>query len=278
MEQTRKIFAAGFMLVLVSLVYKVPCHAVERIHPQQLALLPKKAVLLDARPRKIWKKGHLPGALSFSWEEYTETDARKIPYRTLPPEKMAFVLGEMGITENTPVVIVGDAKTSWGGEGWIAWVLAWVGHKGPVHILEGGTLIWQKKGVLTKRKKPHTPVRYAPNLHPAVFISAKTLHQKKENYTLVDTRSLPEWVAGRIKGAVHIPWKKMIDPKTRTPIATQAMKDLLQKKGVRLDKPVVYYCTGGVRSAWAWMAHEMAGLAQAINLEGGYEEWKRVTP
>ncbi|MCK9173344.1 MAG: rhodanese-like domain-containing protein, partial [Desulfuromonas thiophila] len=31
-------------------------------------------IRLDARPRSHWQQGHLPNALSFSWEDYSRTD------------------------------------------------------------------------------------------------------------------------------------------------------------------------------------------------------------
>jgi thiosulfate/3-mercaptopyruvate sulfurtransferase len=40
-------------------------------------------VILDARPKKVWSDGHIPGALSFSWENYTRVDERGVPYRIL---------------------------------------------------------------------------------------------------------------------------------------------------------------------------------------------------
>ncbi len=70
--------------------------------------------VLDARPKSEWTAGHIPGALSFSWEDYTRTDEQGIPYRVWQPQALAKALGAMGINENTPVVVYGDADKSWG--------------------------------------------------------------------------------------------------------------------------------------------------------------------
>ena len=48
--------------------------------------------ILDARPKSEWLTGHIPGALSFSWENYTRTDEYGIPYRAWNPQKLAAVL------------------------------------------------------------------------------------------------------------------------------------------------------------------------------------------
>ncbi len=84
------------------------------IDAQALHSGPSGWAVLDARPVDRFAEGHIPGALPFSWENHTRVDARNIPYRTFPPEEMARILGAMGISETTPVVIYGDADTSWG--------------------------------------------------------------------------------------------------------------------------------------------------------------------
>ena len=103
-------------------------------------------IVLDARPKTEWQTSHIQGAMSFSWEDYTSTDKKNIPYRVWSPEKIAAVLGKMGIDENSPVVVYGDANTSWGGEGWVCWVLTWLGHQGPIRLLAGGVQAWENHG------------------------------------------------------------------------------------------------------------------------------------
>jgi len=277
MQKGRAYLITILWLVVIVFFIGLPAEAVERITPEMLVAMEGKAVTLDARPKKVWAKGHIPGAISFNWEEYTKIDEQKIPYRTLPPQEMARVLGRLGIHESDIIVITGDADSSWGGEGWIAWTLQWIGHQGPVYLLSGGVSGWKNAGYLiTKKSTPRPSTHYTPHPNPNTFMSATTLRGNLVSFTLIDTRSFREWITGHIPGAIHIPWKKMIDKKSRTPIPPEEMKALLIKKKVPLNKPIVYYCTGGVRSGWTWMAHGMAGFPTAINLEGGYEEWKRL--
>ena len=108
-----------------------------RIEPSRAAGL-KDVIALDARPEKEWRKGHLPNALSFSWENYTRADEDGVKWRILPPEQLADAFGAMGVGHTDAVLVYGDADTSWGGEGWLVWVLAWLGHQGPVYYLDGG--------------------------------------------------------------------------------------------------------------------------------------------
>ncbi len=237
-------------------------------------------VILDARPKADWLKGHIPGAKSFSWEDYTRTDARGVPYKIWPPAELAKALGEMGIDENTPVVIYGDADKSWGGEGWGCWALAWLGHKSPLRLLSGGIQAWRNQNLPLHEGAEKISVRhkrYTPALQPQLDITTPELIRLGSAITLIDTRSTMEWLMGKIPGAIHISWEKFYTGKEHRIISASALKALLQKHGVTLNRPVVYYCTGGIRSGYTWLAHTLAGLPPSKNHEGGYDEWKKLT-
>ncbi|MDY6853287.1 MAG: rhodanese-like domain-containing protein [Thermodesulfobacteriota bacterium] len=235
-------------------------------------------VILDARPRDQWLDRHLPGARSFCWEDYTRTDEKRIPYRVWPPEEMAEALGEMGIDENSPIIVYGDADRSWGGEGWTCWVLVWLGHRGPIRLLNGGIQAWKSNDfplVAEASNRKSTPVGYKVKLRTEVSITTEELQQQGSNLLLVDTRSTLEWLKGHLPDAVHIHWTKFFSGKERRPISHNEMRRLMKHHGITNGKPVVYYCTGGIRSAYAWLIHELSGLGPARNYEGGTEAWKR---
>jgi thiosulfate/3-mercaptopyruvate sulfurtransferase len=234
-------------------------------------------VLLDARPKAKWAAGHLPGATSFSWEDYTRTDAQGIPYRPWSPQELAAVLGRLGISATTPLVVYGDADTSWGGEGWTVWLLAWLGHRGPIRLLAGGVQAWQEAQLPLTREsaaaKETTVYQVSPRAD--LFISTDQIVQAPQGQTLVDVRSLLEWVKGRVPGAVHIPWEDFYQGPNRTPLTPDAVKKLLADNGIDPAKPIVFYCTGGIRSAFAWLVCQLAGLHNGRNYEGGMEAWTR---
>ncbi len=245
--------------------------------------------VLDARPKSEWREGHIPGSNSFSWEEFTGTDEGGVKRRIRSPGELAEALGKMGIDENAAVVVYGDADESWGAEGWACWVLAWLGHKGPIRVLDGGIQSWSAHGLplagaaagdaRDASPAPATDSAVAGDyryvLRPELDIRASELEEKAGALVLIDTRSNMEWWAGRIPGAVHIPWTDFFTGKERRPIEADALRKLLADHGVDTTKPVVYYCAVGVRSAYAWMVHQLSGLPPARNYEGGMEDWNR---
>jgi hydroxyacylglutathione hydrolase/adenylyltransferase/sulfurtransferase len=73
---------------------------------------------------------------------------------------------------------------------------------------------------------------------------------------LVDVRELYEWEAGRIEGARHIEIERLASRATEIPH----------------DRPVVFQCRLGARSAMATQAFRAAGW-DAYNLVGGIQAW-----
>jgi thiosulfate/3-mercaptopyruvate sulfurtransferase len=118
-------------------------------------------------------------------------------------------------------------------------------------------------------------VQYKVKLNTAIDIPTSEIEARKTNTALVDTRSTLEWFRGKIPGAIHIPWDDFYSGKERRPLPPNELKKLLLKNGIDINKTVVYYCTGGIRSGYAWLVHQLSGLPSSINYEGGYEAWKK---
>ncbi|MBF0292410.1 MAG: hypothetical protein HQK86_09670 [Nitrospinae bacterium] len=249
------------------------------IEPSTLNAELSKWVILDGRPKSEWQAGRIPGSLSFSWEDFTRTDEQGIPFRIFPPKALASTLGAMSIDEKTPIVVYGDADKSWGGEGWVCWALAWMGHEGPIRVLNGGVQAWRNANLPMNAEalKGKARVSYNFKLAPQMDIFTAEIEHPKTPMVLIDTRSTMEWLPGAIPGAIHIEWIKFYTGSDRRPLDASALKRLLNDNGVDISKPIVYYCRGGIRSGYAWMVHQLAGLPDARNYEGGMEAWWKLS-
>ncbi|GFO61337.1 hypothetical protein GMST_36620 [Geomonas silvestris] len=236
-----------------------------------------KWTVLDARPKAEWEAGHIPGAIPFYWESYTRTDAKGVKYSSFPPQELAQALSGLGIDEKTPLVIYGDADKSWGSEGYDAWLFSWLGHKGPIRLLNGGIQAWNGSSfplVKGSERQQARKVHYQADPKPQYLVSTEEV-QRKNGLQLVDVRSTFEWFKGRIPGSVHIPWEDFHTGKDRHPLPPAELKKLLVKHGVDPNKPVAYYCLGGVRSAYAWTVHQLSGLPEARNYKGSWAAWEK---
>jgi rhodanese-related sulfurtransferase len=77
-----------------------------------------------------------------------------------------------------------------------------------------------------------------------------------DSIQLVDVREDDEWDAGRIEGALHI--------------GLQQLRDNMAK--IDTDRPVVFYCHVGARSAMAAQAFRGIGI-DAYSMAGGLRQW-----
>jgi rhodanese-related sulfurtransferase len=74
--------------------------------------------------------------------------------------------------------------------------------------------------------------------------------------SVIDVRRPYEWDAGRIEGARHIEMNELPG----------------ESEAVPRDRPAIFYCRSGSRSALAAAAFRQAGW-EAYNLEGGLQAW-----
>ena len=175
-------------------------------------------------------------------------------------------------------MVYGDADKSWGGEGYSIWLLSWLGHKGPVRLLNGGIQAWQNRNfplVKGPEKPAARKARYQINIQPRHIVSTEELLKGNGSFVVIDVRSTFERFKGKIPGSIHIPWEDFYSGKERRPLSSIELQKLLASHGVDTSQPVVYYCLGGVRSAYTWMTHQLAGLPDARNYEGGWAAWEK---
>ena len=81
-----------------------------------------------------------------------------------------------------------------------------------------------------------------------------------EGAVILDVREPDEYEEGAIPGAIHIP---------RGHLESQVEGRVLDK-----DAPVVVYCAGGMRSAFAVQTMQALGYTGALSMAGGFGRWK----
>ena len=77
-------------------------------------------------------------------------------------------------------------------------------------------------------------------------------------FLLVDVREDNEWAGGHIPGAVQVPFSRFDEAVARLPS----------------DKPLIFYCQGGVRSKRAFDQATAQGLPAEGHLGGGIAAWR----
>lgn len=255
-------------------------------------------------------------AQRIDWQNFVHTDREGIRWRlnqlSLVKDQLKT---RFKLDPNRPVVVVGDSITTffilssgWGEEGRIAWMLEVSGFA-KVSVVDGGY-----KAILAKAASKSGPAapqqKQAASSFPpreratgkfgdavdkgfgkdqgnSPWISYDQLKTKletaPESLIVLDTRSWDEYRGlrsyvgrkGRIEGARHFHVDSFFDSSGRLRDKSQLLKEL-KAKGIDGSKPVVTYCSGGIRSAMAYylLRHHL-GFAAVTNYEGSWAEWSK---
>jgi molybdopterin/thiamine biosynthesis adenylyltransferase/rhodanese-related sulfurtransferase len=82
----------------------------------------------------------------------------------------------------------------------------------------------------------------------------------KPGTVVLDVREADEYEQGALPGAVHIP--------------RGFLESQVEGKITNHDAPVVVYCAGGVRSAFAAETLQQLGYTDVVSMDGGFNRWK----
>lgn len=240
-------------------------------------------LVLDARAGGAFRAGHLPGAVRIDWTDYRDGvfTTGKLP-RDL--DAVAARLARLGVDGRTPVLVCGEGKEGWGEEGRIAWMLRYLGHPA-VAVLDGGCLAWAKAGRPLTTETRSVPAgrfvaRPVPDLRAEKADVVRALVDPVVQ--LVDARTLEEFHGrtpyfeargGHIPGAVHLDYRALFDEEGRLLDEGRSSAQLIAA-GLDVRRPMIVYCTGGVRSAQLVLALRERGV-DARNYDGSFWEWAK---
>jgi molybdopterin/thiamine biosynthesis adenylyltransferase/rhodanese-related sulfurtransferase len=77
---------------------------------------------------------------------------------------------------------------------------------------------------------------------------------------VLDVREADEYEQGALPGAIHIP--------------RGFLESQIESKVADRDAPIVVYCAGGTRSAFAALTLEQLGYTDVVSMVGGFNKWK----
>ncbi|QSQ09117.1 Sulfur carrier protein TtuD [Koleobacter methoxysyntrophicus] len=242
-------------------------------------------VIVDTRPKAKYILGHIPGAVNTWREDYSDPN-HEIPGMIAPKEQMEKLLGSLGISNDTHVVIYDDNGDLDAARFW--WVLYVYGHE-KMQLLDGGLDVWKAKGFETEMS--------APEIKPAEYKITKVNEQyiastqevkdaiNKEGYVILDTRSKEEYTGekllkgahrkGRIPAAVWIEWTQALN-EDKTFKTAEELKELYESKGITPDLKTIYpYCQSAVRAAHTFFVLKLLGYENVKNYDASWLGWSK---
>lgn len=240
-------------------------------------------VILDARGDDAYKKGHIKGAISVSWKDFTNQTVKpgeKDWGVILPKDELAKKIGEIGVNKEKNVIVYGN-KDAWGEDGRIVWMLRMAGINAT--MLNGGIDLWEsEKNEVTKEESKAEVVDFKIDaLDSSMNISTNELKKDYDNFKVIDVRDKDEYEGatkfgeargGHLPKAINLQFSESYN-EDGTIKKIDDLKKLFKEKGLNLDDQIVTYCTGGIRSAHLALILKMSGYENVKNYDASYYEW-----
>ncbi|WP_045235032.1 sulfurtransferase [Deinococcus pimensis] len=247
-------------------------------------------VMEASEDSSLYDAGHVPGAARLdSRRDLWDRVVRDF----VTPEAFAALMGRLGVTPDTTVVLYGDKSNWWAT--YAFWFLRYNGHA-RVKLLDGG----RQKLLADGFDLTTDPPRFTPTTYP-VGVRDESLRILRDDVlrhlqtvregrgALVDVRSpdeyaglvthLPEYPqegvlrGGHIPGATNLPWAMAVrHDGTFRPRAQLAR--LYADAGVTPERAVVTYCRIAERSSHTWFVlTQLLGYPDVRNYDGSWTEW-----
>ncbi len=236
---------------------------------------------------ELYDKGHIPGAVGWSWKtQLADTVQRDI----LSRDDFEALMRESGVENDDIVVLYGDSNNWFAA--WAFWQMKVYGHE-DVRIMDGGRKKWESEGRdLTADTPTVDESSYqAKESNPALRAFLPEVQEKvqKKLVGLVDVRSPQEFTGevlappglpetcqrgGHIPGASNIPWSQAVNDEDGTFKSQDQLRDIYRQAGITGDRPVITYCRIGERSSHSWFVLKyLLGFNDVKNYDGSWTEW-----
>ena len=188
-----------------------------------------------------------------------------------------------GIDNDSDVVLYDDGPGAYAARAW--WLLAWLGKRDGVSILDGGLKAWHAAGLPLSLDPPQNGRgTFSGALDASLLIDAQALQQRlgEPAMTLLDARALPRFkgevepidpIAGHIPGAQCAAFTDNLGADGRFLPAEQLKQRFAEKLGERSPTELVAYCGSGVTACHNLFALCLAGYPLGRLYAGSWSEW-----
>ncbi|HXT34108.1 MAG TPA: sulfurtransferase [Chloroflexota bacterium] len=239
----------------------------------------QKAVYTGLRDEYL--AGHLPGAVFVDWTTDLVDPNDPVPAQAAPPERIAELLGSLGIGDGTTVVAYDSHPASqFATRLW--WLLRYYGHDRAM-VLNGGLGRWSGEGRhLSTGVKSYLRTIFTPRIQPQWRTTAEQVLAMlgRPDVTLADAREEAQYSnavrrgarGGHIPGAISVPRELCMEADGSFK-PDHELRAALEGAGLRPEQRVVAYCNGGVAATTLLFSLSLLGYPALANYDGSWNEW-----
>ena len=235
---------------------------------------------------RSYAEGHIEGAQFADLERDLSGPVTKgvTGRHPLPdPDELIERLRGWGINNDSDVVLYDDGPGAFSARAW--WLLAWLGKRDGVFVLDGGLKAWHAAGFPLNLDSVRLPRGHFDGVPDnQLLIKAQALQKRLNDpaLTLIDARALPRFrgevepidpVAGHIPGAQCAAFGENLDSSGRFLPVEQLKQRFAEKLGDRSPDELVAYCGSGVTACHNLFALALAGYPLGKLYAGSWSEW-----
>ena len=292
MEIIKPFLIFSFLMVSASHVHSSENHPLVDVQWLKPLVCGANLTILDVRrSAEDYKSGHIPCAVHTNYyKDGWRIRKDGVPHMMPPVSHLEALMGKLGITNNSHVVIYGSGT----GEFDIAettsiyLTLKYLGHTN-VSILNGGLPVWMDEwsadfdvGVTEISPSEYT----AKPLSHLLVSSEEVLNSIDGKTPLVDIRSNDMFLGinkawmlkrpGTIPGALNLPMSWFTIDSSLLFRDTKKLQKLFSAANVPLTGKTIFFCNAGLESSVGWfVAHELLRNTDAALYDGSLAEWSK---
>lgn len=233
-----------------------------------------------------YEQEHIPGARYADLERDLSGPVQKgvTGRHPLPdPARLVERLRAWGIDDDSQVVLYDDGPGAFAARAW--WLLAWLGKRDGVFLLDGGLKAWRAADLPLSAERPAVvPGHFGGQPDPSLLVDAEALRRRLDDpqLTLIDARALPRFrgevepldpVAGHIPGARCAAFTDNLGADGRFLPREQLRRRFAGLLDDRPAERLVAYCGSGVTACHNLFALSLAGYPLAPLYAGSWSEW-----
>lgn len=237
----------------------------------------ENVVLVDAQKSSAYKAGHVEGAVNISRSKITTFGP--FPNMLISAEKMAKVLGEKGISNDTTVIVYDDNNNMDAARLW--WTMKVYGHEN-VKVVSGGLKALLKAGAKKSTTIPEvSAVKYVVEEKNEEMIATKEevkseINNPQDNVVLLDVRTQEEFNMGTIPASILFDYvTNNYADGTFRPV--RQIHTLYRDLDITPEQTVIMYCKTSIRAAQTYLALYNAGYRNLKLYDGAWMEWSSDT-
>ena len=231
--------------------------------------------------RQVYDANHIPGARFFDIDDIADTDS-PFPHMLPPPEKFSSRVRRLGLGDGHRVICYDQNGFVASARAW--WMFRVMGHE-DVAVLDGGFEAWRAAGGAVEDLPPHFQADRHFTVRPRRDL-VRDIDQVKlalaGSAQVVDARSAarfkgeveeprPGLRKGHMPGAYNVPYTEVV--KNGFLKSEADLRQVFDKAGVDLSKPIINSCGSGVTASILALAQSVAGHDDAAVYDASWCEW-----